>query len=31
MERFDLADCGWPPDDCDDMLDAVSNAERTLF
>ena len=27
MERFDLTDRGWPPDACDDMLDAVSTAE----
>ena len=27
MECFDLADRGWPPHACDDMLDAVSSAE----
>ena len=27
MECFDLADCGWSPHACDDMLDAVSSAE----
>ena len=27
MERLNLADCGWSPYACDDMLDAVSTAE----
>jgi len=27
VECLDLADCGWSPHACDDMLDAVSSAE----
>ena len=27
LEGLDLTDRGWPPDACDDMLDAVSTAE----